>query len=87
MLDDDGKLSQDRMWGSGMKDRVKVMGNIAILKLLAGRPGDADTGLILHGADQCLELAEVLVAAADKIKENEENLPFDDLRARKNYRP
>ena len=70
-----------------MKDRLKVMGNIAILKLLSGRPGDADTGLILHGADQCYELAEVLIEAGDKIKNNEENLPFDDIRARKNFEP
>jgi len=75
------------MWESEMKDRLKVMGNIAVLKLIAGRPGDADTGLILHGADECFALAEVLIQAGDKIKENEENLPFEDLRARKNFRP
>lgn len=75
------------MWGSEMKDRLKVMGNIAVLKLITGRPGDADTGLILHGANACYELAEALVQAGDKIKDNEENLSFEDVRARKNFRP
>ena len=70
--------------GSGMKDRVKVMGNIAIVKVISGRPGDADTGLILHGANQCFQLAEVLIEAGQRIKDNEKNLPFEDIRARKN---
>ena len=70
-----------------MKDRLKVMGNIAILKVLTGRPGDVDTGLILHGADDCYSLAEMLVQAGDKIRENEEHLSFADIRARKNFEP
>jgi hypothetical protein len=67
-----------------MKDRVKVLGNIAILKVITGRPGDADTGLILHGADQCFLLAEVLINAGECIKENERRLSFEDIRARLN---
>lgn len=68
-----------------MKDRIKVMGNIAVLKVITGRPGDADTGLILHGADQCFQLAEALIEAGQYIKSNEKNLSFEDLRARKNF--
>jgi hypothetical protein len=68
-----------------MKDRVKVMGNIAILKVITGRPGDADTGLVLHGADQCFLLAEVLISAGEHIKENESRLSFEDIRSRKNF--
>lgn len=69
-----------------MKDRIKVMGNIAILKVITGRPGDADTGLILHGADQCFNLAEALIEAGQRIKENEKNLSIDDIKARKSFR-
>jgi len=68
-----------------MKDRIKVMGNIALLKVISGRPGDADTGLILHGADQCFSLAEALIEAGEAIQRNEKNLSFEDVRARKNY--
>lgn len=57
-----------------MRERVRVVGNRAILTVITGRPGDADTGLILHGSKQCFELAEILIEAAEQIDENEKNL-------------
>lgn len=67
-----------------MKDRIKVMGNVAILKVISGRPGDADTGLILHGADQCFRLAEALIEAGEHIKQNNKKSFSDDSDGRKN---
>jgi hypothetical protein len=55
---------------SPLRRRVMVKGNVAIVKLISGGPGDADGGLILQGADQCYELAERLVEAGDRIVAN-----------------
>ena len=73
--------------GDSMRNRLRVAGNMAVLRLISGGTNDASSGLILHGADQCFELANALIEAGDKIVENENNLSFSDLRARKNYRP
>lgn len=55
---------------SPIRRRVMVKGNVAIVKLISGGPGDADGGLILQGADQCYDLAERLVEAGDLIRSN-----------------
>ena len=60
----------DEVKESPLRRRVMVKGNVAIVKLISGGPGDGDGGLILHGADQCYELAERLVEAGDRIREN-----------------
>lgn len=68
-----------------MKDRVMVMGNTAILKVISGRPGDADTGLILRGSNQCFELAEILIEAGERIQEYEK-LPLENIeRSRRKF--
>ena len=56
-----------------MKRRVRVFGSTAILPLIAGTKGEADTGLIMNGAMECFELAERLIEAGNKIIDNERN--------------
>lgn len=56
-----------------MKRRVRVFGTSAILPLLSGAKGEADAGLIMHGAMECFELAERLIDAGNRIIENEKN--------------
>ena len=53
-----------------MGDRVKVVGTNCIVKLIAGGKDGVGTGLILHGEEQCYDLAEALIAAGDLIAEN-----------------
>jgi hypothetical protein len=54
-----------------MHGRVRVLDNSAIVKLISGGPKEPDTGLILRGAVQCIELAEELIQAAEEIQKNE----------------
>lgn len=55
-----------------MKQRVRVLDTTAIVVLVSGSKGDADTGLFLRGSLQCLDLAELLIEAASKIMDNED---------------
>lgn len=68
-----------------IRNRLRVAGNIAVLKLISGGTKDASSGLILDGANKCYELASALIEAGDRIMENEKNLSYKDLRARRNY--
>ncbi len=54
-----------------MKNRVRVFGTTALLTLITGQKGDADTGLFLHGSMQCFDLAEALLEAGNQIAETE----------------
>jgi hypothetical protein len=55
-----------------MKDRIVIVGSSAILKLIAGTKDGPSSGLILHGAEQCFELAELLIQAGERIGDNKE---------------
>lgn len=54
-----------------MKNRVRVFGTTALLTLITGQKGDADTGLFLHGSVQCFDLAEALLEAGRQIADTE----------------
>jgi len=54
-----------------MDNRVNVYGRDVIVRLINGGRTDADAGLILRGASQCIELADHLIAAAEEIMKNE----------------
>lgn len=56
-----------------MKRHVRVFGSTAVLPLIAGAKGEADTGLIMNGAMECFELAERLIDAGNAILDNEKN--------------
>lgn len=59
-----------------MKERIRVFGTTALLKLISGNRGDADTGLFLHGSMQCFDLAEALLEAGKQIAEAERTAPI-----------
>ena len=54
-----------------MRSRVRVFGTTAIVKLISGREGDADSGLFLRGPTQCFDLADALIDAGLAIAEAE----------------
>jgi len=58
-----------------MKQRVRVFGTNALVILISGTQGNADTGLFLHGPEQCFDLADALIAAGERIIKNEKNTP------------
>lgn len=59
-------------------ERIKVLGTSCIIKLIAGSTDGMGAGLILHGEDQCYDLAEQLINAGDRIAYNRKG-PIPDV--------